>query len=64
MMRAVSRESESDTVTIRTRLSVADLAAVPLPAGRLSKLAFDTGDVELRLYAPAGCRQSSAARSR
>jgi mannose-6-phosphate isomerase-like protein (cupin superfamily) len=40
-------------MTIRTRLRVADLATIPLPAGRLSKLAFDTGEVELRLYAPA-----------
>lgn len=39
---------------ILTRLTVADLAAAPLPPGRLSKLAFDTGEVELRLYAPAG----------
>jgi mannose-6-phosphate isomerase-like protein (cupin superfamily) len=30
------------------------MAAAPLPPGRLSKLAFDTGDVELRFYAPAG----------
>ena len=41
-------------MTIRTRLRVADLATIPLPAGRLSKLVFDTGDVELRLYAPSG----------
>jgi mannose-6-phosphate isomerase-like protein (cupin superfamily) len=39
---------------IPTRLAVADLAASPLSPGRLSKLAFDTGEVELRLYAPTG----------
>ena len=37
-----------------TRLRVADMDAAPLPPGRLSKLAFDTGEVELRLYAPVG----------
>lgn len=41
-------------MTIRTRLRIADLASIPLPAGRLSKLAFEAGDVELRLYAPTG----------
>jgi mannose-6-phosphate isomerase-like protein (cupin superfamily) len=39
---------------IPTRLSAAEMAAAPLPPGRLSKLAFDTGEVELRLYAPVG----------
>jgi mannose-6-phosphate isomerase-like protein (cupin superfamily) len=28
------------------------MAALPLPAGRLSKQAFDAGAVELRFYAP------------
>jgi mannose-6-phosphate isomerase-like protein (cupin superfamily) len=41
-------------VKIPTRLRVADMAAAPLPPGRLSKLAFDTGEAELRLYAPVG----------
>jgi mannose-6-phosphate isomerase-like protein (cupin superfamily) len=39
---------------IPTRLRATDMAAAPLPPGRLSKLAFDTGEVELRLYAPVG----------
>ncbi len=39
---------------IPTRLTPAEMAAAPLPPGRLSKLAFDTGDVELRFYAPVG----------
>jgi mannose-6-phosphate isomerase-like protein (cupin superfamily) len=39
---------------IPTRLTAADLAVAPLSPGRLSKLAFDTGEVELRLYAPVG----------
>ena len=39
---------------IPTRLTAADMAAEPLPPGRLSKLAFDGGEVELRQYAPAG----------
>ena len=39
---------------IPTHLTLAEMAAVPLPPGRLSKLAFDTGDVELRFYAPGG----------
>lgn len=37
---------------IPTRLTPAQLAAVPLPPGRLSRQAFDTGEVELRYYAP------------
>ena len=37
---------------IPTRLTTAEMAAAPLPPGRLSKLAFETGEVELRLYAP------------
>jgi mannose-6-phosphate isomerase-like protein (cupin superfamily) len=41
-------------VTVPTRLSPADVAAAPLPPGRLSRLAFDTGEIELRFYAPAG----------
>lgn len=39
---------------IPTRLRASDMATAPLPAGRLSKLVFETGEVELRLYAPAG----------
>ena len=39
---------------IPTRLTPADLAAAPLPPGRLSRQAFDTGEVELRYYAPVG----------
>jgi mannose-6-phosphate isomerase-like protein (cupin superfamily) len=33
------------------------MAALPLPAGRLSKQAFDTGTIELRFYAPQGTDQ-------
>lgn len=39
---------------IPTRLTPAQMAAAALPPGRLSKLAFDSGEVELRFYAPAG----------
>jgi mannose-6-phosphate isomerase-like protein (cupin superfamily) len=39
---------------VPTRLTPADLAAAPLPPGRLSKQAFDTGEVELRYYSPHG----------
>jgi mannose-6-phosphate isomerase-like protein (cupin superfamily) len=39
---------------VPTRLTPADMAALPLSAGRLSKQAFDTGEVELRFYAPQG----------
>jgi mannose-6-phosphate isomerase-like protein (cupin superfamily) len=39
-------------MTVPTRLTPADLAALPLPPGRLSKQAFDTGEIELRYYAP------------
>jgi mannose-6-phosphate isomerase-like protein (cupin superfamily) len=39
---------------IPTRLTPEEMAAAPMPPGRLSKLAFDTGDIELRFYAPAG----------
>lgn len=40
-------------MTIPTRLTPADLAAAPLTPGRLSRLAFETGEIELRFYAPA-----------
>ncbi|MGD9603825.1 MAG: cupin domain-containing protein [Gammaproteobacteria bacterium] len=39
-------------MTIPTRLTPSDIAALPLPAGRLSVQAFDTGEIELRHYAP------------
>jgi gentisate 1,2-dioxygenase len=39
-------------MTVPTRITPADLAALPLPAGRLSKQIFDTGEIELRFYAP------------
>ena len=35
-----------------TRFTPAEMAALPLPAGRLSAQAFITEDVELRHYAP------------
>jgi len=41
-------------MSIPTRLTPADLTAAPLTPGRLSKLAFDTGEIELRYYAPQG----------
>jgi len=37
---------------IPTRLTPADLDGEPLPSGRLSRQAFDTGEIELRYYAP------------
>jgi hypothetical protein len=42
---------------IPTRLTPLDMAALPLPAGRLSKQAFDSGAIELRYYAPEGSDQ-------
>ncbi|MGE3848699.1 MAG: cupin domain-containing protein [Gammaproteobacteria bacterium] len=42
------------TREIPTRLTPAAMAALPLPAGRLSVQALDSGDVELRYYAPRG----------
>jgi mannose-6-phosphate isomerase-like protein (cupin superfamily) len=39
-------------MTVPTRLTPAHLAALPLPSGRLSRQAFDTGEIELRYYAP------------
>jgi mannose-6-phosphate isomerase-like protein (cupin superfamily) len=39
-------------MTIPTRIALADMATAPLTPGRLSKLAFDTGEIELRFYAP------------
>jgi len=39
-------------MTIPTRLTAAELASAPLTPGRLSRLAFDTADIELRHYAP------------
>jgi mannose-6-phosphate isomerase-like protein (cupin superfamily) len=38
----------------KTLTRPADMAALPFPAGRLSKQAFDTGELELRHYAPKG----------
>jgi uncharacterized cupin superfamily protein len=37
-----------------TRLTPADVANLPLTAGRLSRLALQTPDIELRHYAPQG----------
>lgn len=37
-----------------TRMSPADAAAIPLPSGRLSALAFDGDGIEIRHYAPKG----------
>lgn len=39
-------------MSIPTRITVSDMAAAALPAGRLSKLAFETDEIELRFYAP------------
>lgn len=39
-------------MTIPTRLTPAAMAALPLPVGRLSVQAFDTGTIELRYYSP------------
>lgn len=39
---------------MKTRYRASDLDALPFPPGRLSKQAFDTGEVELRHYAPRG----------
>jgi uncharacterized cupin superfamily protein len=41
-------------MTIPTRLMPDDMAKAPLTPGRLSRLAFDTGEIELRYYAPQG----------
>ncbi len=41
-------------MTPRTRHRASDLAALPFPPGRLSKQVFDTGEIELRHYAPQG----------
>ena len=41
-------------MSLRMRYRAADLAALPFPPGRLSKQAFDTGEIELRHYAPKG----------
>ena len=41
-------------MTVPTRLAPADLLNAPLTPGRLSRLAFETPDVELRHYAPTG----------
>lgn len=40
-------------MTIPTRLTPGAMAAQPLPDGRLSALAFDTGTIELRYYSPS-----------
>jgi mannose-6-phosphate isomerase-like protein (cupin superfamily) len=39
---------------IPTRITPAEMAALPLPAGRLSAQAFETSEIELRHYAPRG----------
>jgi mannose-6-phosphate isomerase-like protein (cupin superfamily) len=44
-------------MTVPTRLTPSDMAALPLPDGRLSRQAFDTGEIELRFYAPQGTDQ-------
>jgi uncharacterized cupin superfamily protein len=41
-------------MTIPTRLTAGDLLGAPLTPGRLSRLAFETADIELRHYAPRG----------
>ena len=41
-------------MTIPTRLTPGDVGKAPLTPGRLSRLAFDTGEIELRYYAPQG----------
>lgn len=41
-------------MTMKTRYQPRDLEALPFPPGRLSKQAFDAGDIELRHYAPRG----------
>ncbi len=41
-------------MTIPTRFTPDDVAQAPLTPGRLSRLAFDTGEIELRYYAPQG----------
>ena len=38
----------------KTRVSPADAAAVPLPAGRLSTELFNADGIEVRYYAPKG----------
>jgi len=38
----------------KTVTRVSDLDNVPFPPGRVSKQVFDSGDVELRHYAPKG----------
>jgi mannose-6-phosphate isomerase-like protein (cupin superfamily) len=37
---------------IPTLIAAASASALPMPPGRLSRLAFDTGEIELRHYAP------------
>jgi mannose-6-phosphate isomerase-like protein (cupin superfamily) len=41
-------------MAVPTRLSSADVVTAALTPGRLSRLAFETSDIELRHYAPAG----------
>ena len=38
-------------MTIPTRVTLADMAGAALTPGRLSKLAFETDEIELRFYA-------------
>ncbi len=52
MNRGPSSRGQTATMKIPTRVSPAEIAVAPLPPGRLSKLAFDAGEVELRFYAP------------
>lgn len=40
--------------TLRTRISPAEAAAVPLKDGRLSSLQFEGDGIEIRYYAPRG----------
>ena len=42
---------------IPTRLTPADIVNAPLSPGRLSRLALETPDIELRHYAPEGVDQ-------
>ena len=46
-------------MTAATHYTAAHMAALPLPAGRLSVQAFETAEVELRYYAPRGADQQT-----
>ncbi|MBM3521632.1 MAG: cupin domain-containing protein [Alphaproteobacteria bacterium] len=41
-------------MTIRTRFRAHEFDALPFPPGRLSKQAFDDGELELRIFMPRG----------